>query len=525
MNQIGVSRNIPCKCGLETAASTIDVEHDRDDSIIGIPRNMLSILVAHSYFVRFDQKQLQRAKPYPPLATLQVAASLRAAGNEVFLFDAMLARGVEEYDDHLRTAKPQVALFYEDNFNYLSKMCLGRMRRATCNMIASARRHGARIIVAGSDATDAPEEYLSAGADVVLLGEGLAALRTLLFRLPKQHDIETRLWIEGLSGVAALIDGQLTKPGGSMLVPEYEHPVQPAWDLIDVERYRTIWREAHGFFSLNMAASRGCSFRCNWCAKPIWGNRYLQRPSTDVASEMAYLKRTLAPDHIWFADDIFGFRVDWVQDFAVAVYALDGSIPFTIQTRADLVSVQMAQALKLAGCSEAWIGAESGSQRILDDMNKGTTIAEIRNARARLGAEGIRVGFFIQLGYLNEQLDDILATRELIESLRPDDIGVSVSYPLPGTKFYEQVKQQLRDQTRWQESNDLAMMFEGTYVSEFYREIRDLLHDQVSMENVRRSEDPHEHQRAQQLLDSRWDALLAQESRYRSDSVRRAASS
>jgi anaerobic magnesium-protoporphyrin IX monomethyl ester cyclase len=187
-----------------------------------------------------------------------------------------------------------------------------------------------------------------------------------------------------------------------------------AWDLVDMDRYRAIWMKAHGYFSLNMAASRGCPFRCAWCAKPIWGNQYLQRNATEVAEEMAYLKRSFNPDHIWFADDIFGFRVDWVAEFAASVRAADARIPFTIQTRADLISERMAEALRDAGCREAWIGAESGSQRVLDAMNKGTTIAEIRVARDRLRAVGIRVGFFIQLGYMDEQLDDILATRDLL---------------------------------------------------------------------------------------------------------------
>ena len=188
----------------------------------------------------------------------------------------------------------------------------------------------------------------------------------------------------------------------------------------------TVWQRAHGRFSLNMAASRGCSFRCAWCAKPIWGNQYLQRPAAEVAAEMTRIKRELAPDHIWFADDIFGFRVDWVSEFARALAASGGAIPFTIQTRADLISERMAAALREAGCQEAWLGAESGSQRVLDAMNKGIRVAEIHTARARLGAAGIRVGFFIQLGYLGEELSDILATRELIETARPDDVGVSV---------------------------------------------------------------------------------------------------
>lgn len=466
---------------------------------------MLSILLGHSYFLRFDRKQWERAKPYPPLATLQVAAMLRQAGHRVALFDAMLAEGTPEYLHQLEQLKPQVVLLYEDNFNFLSKMCLGKMREAAFEMLGAARNSGCTVIVAGSDASDAPQNYLAAGADLVLLGEGVAALQAVVARLDRNPQITAPQLVEGLAGIASFNKGELHLTQGASPLPIPSQPVLPAWNLIDVERYRKTWRDAHGFFSLNMAASRGCPFRCNWCAKPIWGNQYLQRPAGEVAAEMAHLKRTLHPDHVWFADDIFGFRTDWVNEFSAAAQAADGIVPFTIQTRADLISERMARALADAGCREAWLGAESGSQKILDAMNKGVTVEQILTARARLRDVGIRVGFFIQVGYLDEELEDLLATRELIEQAQPDDIGVSVSYPLPGTKFYEQVKQQLEDKTHWNESGDLAMMFQGTYRSEFYRAVRDLLHEQVGIEA----------QDAQLALRQRWDTLLSREQHYR----------
>ncbi|MGA9369281.1 MAG: hypothetical protein WBV35_17610, partial [Steroidobacteraceae bacterium] len=152
---------------------------------------MLSILLSHSYFLRLDPKQWRRAKPYPPLATLQVAARLRALGHKVELFDAMLAEGVGEYERHLHGVAPRVVVLYEDNYNFLTKMCLARMRAAACEMIGAARRAGARVIVAGSDATDVPQVYLAAGADLVLAGEGIEALETLLERLDACSSVAT----------------------------------------------------------------------------------------------------------------------------------------------------------------------------------------------------------------------------------------------------------------------------------------------------------------------------------------------
>jgi anaerobic magnesium-protoporphyrin IX monomethyl ester cyclase len=490
---------------------------------------MLSILVCHSYYLRLDQKQVLRAKPYPPLATLQVVAMLRKAGHRVSFFDAMLADGTLEYERLLQASPPQLVVFYEDNFNFLSKMCLGAMRAAACDMIAAARRTGARVIAAGPDVTDAPGIYFKAGADFALAGEGLTALLDVIARIDADPAAGTGTLAREVAGIASP-NGARVSPdrgmpagGGPRDLPVSKDIELAAWDLVDMDRYRRVWIAAHGFFSLNMAASRGCPFRCAWCAKPIWGNQYLQRPAPEVAHEMAYLKRSFNPDHIWFADDIFGFRVDWVDEFADCVRAAGAKIPFTIQTRADLVSERMAAALRDAGCREAWIGAESGSQRVLDSMNKGTNVGEILTARHRLKSAGIRVGFFIQLGYMDEQLGDILATRDLLDTARPDEIGVSVSYPLPGTKFYDLVKAQLRAKTHWHESDDLAMMFHGTYTSEFYRAVRNLLHDQVALQSSA-SSGPLKLRRATQAIERRWQELLADEPKYRSSAERSAAS-
>jgi anaerobic magnesium-protoporphyrin IX monomethyl ester cyclase len=478
---------------------------------------MLSILVCHSYYLRLDHKQVVRAKPYPPLATLQVVALLRKAGHQVSFFDAMLAEGMDEYQRLLQAGQPQLVLFYEDNFNFLSKMCLGAMRRAACEMIASARHAGARVIAAGPDVTDAPGTYLKAGADLALIGEGLSTLLEVLPRLDSNPAADCAELVYGVSGISSLSGGNVLTKTGLKLLPVAANAGLAAWDLVDMDRYRATWLKAHGYFSLNMAASRGCPFRCAWCAKPIWGNQYLQRNAAEVAAEMAHLKRSFDPDHIWFADDIFGFRVDWVAEFASSVRATGAQIPFTIQTRADLVSERMAEALRDAGCREAWIGAESGSQRVLDAMNKGTTVAEIHVARERLKAAGIRVGFFIQLGYMDEELEDILATRDLLDSARPDEIGVSVSYPLPGTKFYDLVKAQLGRKTHWQESNDLDMMFQGTFTSDFYRAIRNLLHDQITIQTASTAADGDgQGRRARHALDLRWRELLSREQQYRS---------
>jgi anaerobic magnesium-protoporphyrin IX monomethyl ester cyclase len=476
---------------------------------------MLRVTLSHAYFLNYDRKQRERRKPYPPLATLQVATLIRDRGHQVSLFDSMLSEGVKGFEENLARHDPQLCIIYEDNFNFLSKMCLGKMRAAACEMISSAKRRGAMVVVSGSDASDCPDPYLDQGADIVVLGEGIAALLTIVERLDNLPHMTSDELTAGLEGIVfKTASGVVQIPAN--LAKSRSVPVSmPAWDLVDIDLYRRTWQSAHGFFSLNMASSRGCSFKCNWCAKPIWGNSYIQRDARDVADEMNEIKRRYAPDHIWFADDIFGMRPEWISRFAFHVRNLGASIPFTIQSRADLLGDKAVGALRDAGCMEIWIGAESGSQKILDAMDKGTTVGEVQAARKRLRKAGIRACFFIQLGYLGETLSDILDTRRLVRESIPDDIGVSVSYPLPGTKFYEKVSANLGSKVNWDESNDLAMMFQGTYNSDFYRTVRDLLHDENRLQNRQSGGDQERFEFEMEAVEARWRQLIAEERNYR----------
>ncbi|HTP09398.1 MAG TPA: radical SAM protein, partial [Anaerolineae bacterium] len=250
----------------------------------------------------------------------------------------------------------------------------------------------------------------------------------------------------------------------------------PAWDLVDVERYRAIWRQHHGYYSMNMVTTRGCPYHCNWCAKPIWGQRYNSRSPENVVAEMKWLKETYHPDHIGFADDIFGLKPGWIERFGQRVREQDAAIPFKCLSRADLIKPTVVAGLQAAGCRTVWMGAESGSQHILDAMEKGTTVEQIATARHLLGVANIEVGYFLQFGYPGETRADIEATLNLVRTTQPDDIGISVSYPLPGTKFYERVKAQLGATQNWQSSDDLAMLYHGPYTTAFYRQLHIVVH-------------------------------------------------
>lgn len=476
------------------------------------PRRSQSVLLAHSYYLRYDEKQLRKMKPYPPLATLLAAAVLRERRFEVRVFDAMLSDGVQAFYTLLEELRPGTVALVEDNFNFLTKMCTVRMRNAALDMIRRAKALACRVVVNGSDASDHPGLYLDAGADAVIAGEPEQALVELLDAWSSDRDAP----VDHIAGlVIAARDARRrgvtacrsTDP--RPFIRDLDSLPFPAWDLVDVQRYRRAWTAAHGRLSWNLVTSRGCPYRCNWCAKPLFGTRYAQRSAANVVTELRRLKGAVNPDHIWFADDIFGLTSSWIEEFARQVIDQDASIPFTMQSRVNLMKPGVVAALARAGAEEVWLGVESGSQRILDAMDKGTKVEQIRLATRALKAHGIRSCWFIQLGYVGETWEDVLLTRDLIRDERPDDIGVSVAYPLPGTGFYDQVKRQLGPKTNWTDSGDLAMMFQGTYVTPFYKAVRSLLHAEVDASPTAR---PGTRRR----FDDQWARLEREEPAYRS---------
>lgn len=433
---------------------------------------MTDVLFTHSYFLHFDPKEHRAMMPYPPLGTLYAAAAAKRAGRSVALFDSMLASSEDEIRDAIRRHRPRVVAVYDDDFNYLTKMCLTRMRGAAFRIASFAHDAGCTVIVHGSDPVDHMEEYFAHHADFVICGEGEDTLVETL-----EHVLDGSRRREEIAGLAFPLEGRVRRNPDRPVLRNLDTLPFPARELVDVERYRRIWTERHGYFSVNMVTTRGCPFHCNWCAKPLYGQVYNSRSPANVVEEMLFLRKTVRPDHLWFCDDIFGLKPGWVKEFAEEVARRNAVIPFKCLARVDLLLKDDVIAdLRRAGCRTVWVGAESGSQRILDAMEKGTTVGQIREATRRMKAAGIRVGFFLQYGYPGETREDIDLTLAMVRDCLPDEIGVSVSYPLPGTPFHDRVRAEMIEKHNWVDSQDLAMMFAGTYQPEFYRVLHRVTH-------------------------------------------------
>ncbi|WP_085944646.1 radical SAM protein [Ideonella sp. B508-1] len=425
------------------------------------------VLVASAYYYRLDPKQWRVGKPYPPLGTLYAAGLVRSLGFDTRVFDAGLAESELAFLRRLEHERPTYVVLQEDGFNYLSKMCLDRMREAALQMVGLARALGARVLVCSSDATDFPEPYLRAGATAVVRGESEATLAEVL-----QAWRDERPW-EAIPGLALLVDDRLVRSPQRAPITDLDQLPAPAWDLAELAPYREIWQRRHGHFSLNIATTRGCPYACNWCAKPLYGKRYTVRSPEQVVDELALLTTQHGAEHFWVTDDLFGLKPGWVQRFAALVQERGLPLRYTIQTRADLLlrDADDLQAMARAGLETAWIGAESGSQRILDAMDKGITREQIDEAVHALKQQGVKPALFLQFGYLGETAEDIRLTHQMVDALQPEEIGISVSYPLPGTVFHERVKAQMGTKTHWLHSHDLELMFPGSFAPGFYRHL------------------------------------------------------
>ena len=333
---------------------------------------MKKILFANTYFYPLDHKQWLMRQPYPPLGTLYAAAVMRSAGYDVSLHDVSLLDDPFSISKPLQEQRPDYLVIYDDGFNYLTKMCLTVMRQAALQMLQLGKEHGCVTVVCSSDSTDHYKLYLENGADYIVRGEGEQSLLELIKTIDRN---EAPLAVEG---VAFKVLQGFCLPAPRAVSKQLDLLPFPVWDLVDIEAYRHVWEERGTPFYLNVATTRGCPYKCNWCAKPIYGTRYNSRSPENVVAELNYLYTRFGVDHFWMCDDIFGLKPGWVSAFAKMIEKENLHVHYKIQSRADLLLEEApVKACVSYGLDEAWLGAESGSQKILDAMDKGIRVEQI----------------------------------------------------------------------------------------------------------------------------------------------------
>lgn len=438
--------------------------------------NKSKVICTNGYFYQYDKKQMTFAQPYPPLGTLYAAAVLEESNYDVSFHDNNLVNHHKEIYKLIDHTDAAYLLIYDDGFNYLTKMCLTNMREACFDILAYAKAKGMQTMICSSDSTDHFMEYHEKGADFVLHGEGELSLEELMRTLKSNGNLTQ------VKGISYYQNNQLSKNPKRAIKKELDELPFPAWHLINLDKYKAVWKTKHNYYAINIATTRGCPYKCNWCAKPIYGNRYNTRSPKKVIEEISRLIEKFDVNYFWMCDDIFGLKPGWVQEFNRLKKEQNLNFKYKIQSRVDLMLKENnLDALAESGADIIWVGAESGSQKILDAMDKGTKVEQIYEATKLLKERDVKVAFFLQFGYLGESWTDIKKTLKMVLDLMPHEIGISVSYPLPGTKFHEMVKSELIQKANWTDSDDLDLMFENTYPPIFYKTLHRYIHNRYSI--------------------------------------------
>lgn len=392
---------------------------------------MTDLLLCTSYFLAYESMPGARGQPYVSLGVLYLAAYLRQSDRwQVEVFDATFADGLAAFEADLARLRPKV----------VGIQSVITTRQVARQMIAIAKRYASTVIVGGPDPSVLYESYLQWGADVVVIGEGEHTLEELLGCLATEPGAPA---LNDIAGLAFAADGRLCVTPPRPPIRDINSLPFPAYDLVDVARYLETWRQYNGYSSMHFMMSRGCPFNCAWCSHAVFGRTYRQRSVENVLAEMRLLEQTYGPDHLTIADDTIGLNKKWLADWSAAIERDGPRIPFRCFSRADVTTETMVAQLKAAGCRHIYLGVETGSQRILDRMNKGTTLQDIRHASSLIRAAGIDLGYFIMFAYPGETFEDIHCTLDLIFQMAPDSLGLSIAYPVPGTAFYEEVKDHL----------------------------------------------------------------------------------
>jgi len=413
----------------------------------------MDLLLANAYFLSLDAEEQKVMRPHPPLGLLYLSSHLKSRGFTVGVFDGTF-RSLEAFADALSRDRPRVVGVA---VNMMTK-------RNALAMMAIARQHGARIVVGGPDPPYHAESYLQHGADVVVIGEGEQTLEELLPALSSSEaDWST---INGIVFKGA--DGSVVRTPSRSLLPELDRQPFPDRSAIDVSSYLDAWRERHGFGTVSLITARGCPYTCTWCSRSVFGESHRRRSATNVADEVEAIVDRYHPERLWYADDVFAIHRAWTLEYARELERRRIRLPFECISRAERIDDAVADALASLGCVRVWIGAESGSQRVLDAMKRRVVLDQVRATSERLRRRGIQVGMFIMLGYDGEELSDLQATVDHLKRTSPDIFLTTVSYPIKGTPYYAAVADRLSSPKPWHQSTDRDLIVRGRPQRRYY---------------------------------------------------------
>ena len=416
----------------------------------------MSIVLTHGYYLNQDAKEQRIMKPYPPLGLLYVSSYLNENGVENHVFDTTFYNQAEQLQ-FIEEKKADVVAIYT---NLMTKIEVVQLIRELRN---NARYRFPKIVLGGPDITYNCENYLNAGAHYLVIGEGEQSMHELYTA------IINKLPISEVDGIAYLAEGRVIKTAPRIKMKDLSKLPLPNREAVPMEKYLKVWKENHGQSSITLSTQRGCPYTCKWCSTAVYGQSYRRRPASAVVDEILSLKKRYNPDAIWFVDDVFTVSHKWIKSFHEEMLKKKAEIPFECITRAERLTDEVLQMLKEAGCYRIWIGAESGSQRIVDAMDRRVDIKVVKEMIQKTNALGIETGTFIMLGYPGEQEEDINRTIKYLKEANPTHFTITVAYPIKGTSLYNEIESKITVKPEWETSTDREIDFRRTYSKKFYK--------------------------------------------------------
>jgi anaerobic magnesium-protoporphyrin IX monomethyl ester cyclase len=439
---------------------------------------MPDLLLTHGYFLYEDPKEIQIMKPYAPLGILYLCSHLRQQGFDVEVFDTTFSSR-ESLFRHLQTETPSTLGIYANLMT----------RRNVVEIIRVAREVGWRVVVGGPEPGAYAQEFLESGADFVVFGEGEGTMQELLTAFRDASNRSDNRWRSKIAGTAYLDDerGFHQNPPRAQIADLDAQP-WPARQAIDLHRYVNTWRSHHQQGSVNFITARGCPYKCRWCSHQVYGQTHRRRNPIKVVDELEWLLAEYTPDIAWVSDDVFTINHDWIRKYVAEMRRRDLRIPFECISRADRLNEEMLDLLAELGCFRIWIGSESGSQRLLDSMERGVKVEQVQRAVEMSRARNIQSGMFLMWGYEGEEMEDIEATIRHVSKSKPDIFFTTVSYPIKGTPYYQEVQNKLVQLRPWAQTSDREIEIKGRHSRAYYAYADKLLRDEVQFAKL--SEDP-----------------------------------
>jgi radical SAM superfamily enzyme YgiQ (UPF0313 family) len=436
----------------------------------------VDILLTHGYFLREDPHELEVMRPYPPLGILYISAHLKAHGFEPEIFDTTFTEPAAFEELVTRLRPPVVGI-----------SCNMMTRRTALSLFPVCRAAGARVVVGGPDPVSYAEEYLAAGADVVVVGEGEETLEELIPHLSASGPEDMR-HIRGI--VYRDGDGAIVRTAPRRYLADLDAQPFPDRAAIDIPAYVDVWREHHGMGSVSLITARGCPYTCTWCSHSVFGYTHRRRSVENVADELEQIVAAYRPDMVWYADDVFTIHHRWLRTYAAELERRGLRVPFETISREDRLNEEVVATLARMGCFRLWIGSESGSQRVLDAMERRTNAERVREMVHLLQRHGIEAGMFIMLGYEGEELADLEATVEHLKLASPDQVLTTVAYPIKGTPYYEAVADRVRPLKPWAEGSDRDLTVAGRHSRRFYEHATRWMVNEAARHRLSRAEQP-----------------------------------